>query len=387
MMVSAEGRRFEQGPIRPPSEAKSLLVRVTRNCPWNKCAFCRTYRGRTFSLRSLEEIKEDIRQMAAIAAQIQAFSMELGEGGGIGERTAAAIFRPEANPDEQVRSVAAWLYYGASSVFLQDGDSLLLKTEELAGILAFLKETFPTIRRITTYARAKSAKHKSVAELKLLREAGLSRIHIGMESGYDPLLAFIRKGTTAAELIAGGRKVKEAGLSLSEYVIPGLGGSRWSREHALETARVLNEINPNYIRLRTVQAVPGTALAALEAQGEFTPLDDEQILEEIRLFLTTLEGISSTVVSDHILNLLEEIEGTLPEAKPQLLGTIDRYFALSREERLTFRLGRRMGIFRRLDDLADSRARAHLAPTVQEWLGKDCKTLERELAVVKNHYI
>ena len=220
-----------------------------------------------------------------------------------------------------------------------------------------------------------------------LREAGLSRIHMGMESGCDPLLAFIRKGVTAAEQIEAGVKIREAGISLCEYVMPGLGGSRWSAEHAVETARVLNQINPDHIRLRTLQVVPGTALAEKLRDGEFQPLDDEAILREIRLFLETLEGITSEIVSDHILNLLEELEGKLPADRERLIGIIDRFFSLSREERMTFRLGRRMGIYRRLDDLADPRARRHLEPLVKESLAKDPALLERDLAEIRSRYI
>lgn len=385
--LQKEVRPFEQGPIRPPSEARSLLVRVTRNCPWNKCGFCRTYQGRSFSLRSVEEIKADIRQMAGIAEQVRDFSAGLGEAGRIGEKTVAAIFQENGTGDESFRSLAAWLYYGGTSVFLQDADSLILKTQDLVDVIAFLRATFPTVRRITTYARAHTAARKKAEDLKALREAGLSRIHMGMESGCDPLLAFIRKGTTAAEQIAAGVKIREAGISLCEYVIPGLGGDRWSKEHALETARVLNRINPNHIRLRTLQVVPGTGMAEKLAAGEFQPLDDEAILQEIRIFLSTLEGITSEIVSDHILNLLEELEGKLPADKERLIGIIDRFLALSPEEKMTFRLGRRMGIYRRLDDLADPGARRHLEPLVKEYLAKDPELLERDLAEIRSRYI
>jgi len=324
---------FEQGPIRPPSEARSLLIRVTRNCAWNKCAFCHTYQGANFSLRPVSEIKEDILRMAQAAERIRTLSVENGEDGCIGEKTFNRIFSPEGNQDECLRSLASWLYYGGESVFLQDADSLIMKTDDLADVIASLREAFPSIRRITTYARAKTAARKSVDELKRLREAGLSRIHIGMETGYDPLLKFIRKGVTAAEQVAGGQKVREAGISLCEYVMPGLGGSRWSVEHAVETARALGRINPDHIRLRTLQVVPGTGLAQKVLQGEFQPLDDEAILREIRLFFETLEGITAEVVSDHILNLLEELEGNLPGDRERIIGSIDRFFALSGEER------------------------------------------------------
>lgn len=378
---------FEQGPIRPPSEARSLLIRVTRNCAWNKCAFCHTYQGANFSLRPVSEIKEDIVRMAAAAERIRTLSVENGEGGRLGEKTFNRVFSPERNGDECLRSVAAWLYYGGESVFLQDADSLIMKTDDLAGVISSLRETFPSIRRITTYARAKTAARKTVEELSRLREAGLSRIHIGMETGYDPLLKFIRKGVTAAEQIAGGQKIREAGISLCEYVMPGLGGSRWSMEHAVETARVLNQINPDHIRLRTLQAVPGTGLAEKVREGEFQPLDDEAILREIRLFFETLEGITTEVVSDHILNLLEELEGNLPNDRQRILGIIDHFFALSDEERMVFRLGRRMGIYRLLDDLKDRHTYRQIEQILKGYREKDPLELERDLSDLRRRYI
>ena len=378
---------FEQGPIRPPSEARSLLIRVTRNCAWNKCAFCHTYQGANFSLRPVSEIKEDILRMAQAAKRIRTLSVENGEDGCIGEKTFNRIFSPEGNQDECLRSLASWLYYGGESVFLQDADSLIMKTDDLADVIASLREAFPSIRRITTYARAKTAARKSVDELKRLREAGLSRIHIGMETGYDPLLKFIRKGVTAAEQVAGGQKVREAGISLCEYVMPGLGGSRWSVEHAVETARALGRINPDHIRLRTLQVVPGTWLAEKVRQGEFQALDDEAILREIRLFFETLEGITTEVVSDHILNLLEELEGNLPGDRERIIGSIDRFFALSGEERMVFRLGRRMGIYRYLDDLKDPLTYRQIGQLARKYREKDPLELERDLADLRRRYI
>ncbi|MBM4315785.1 MAG: radical SAM protein [Deltaproteobacteria bacterium] len=262
-----------------------------------------------------------------------------------------------------------------------------MKTEDLAEVISFARETLPSIRRVTTYARAKTAARKTVDELRRLREAGLSRIHSGMETGYDPLLKFIRKGVTAAEQIEGGRKIREAGISLCEYVMPGLGGSRWSVEHAVETARALNQINPDHIRLRTLQVVPGTMLAEKLREGEFQPLDDEAILREIRLFLETLEGITTEIVSDHILNLLEELEGSLPGDRQRMLGIIDRFFALSEEERMVFRLGRRMGIYRRLDDLKDRLTYRQIEQHLSRYRGKDPMELERDLADLRRRYI
>ncbi len=378
---------FEQGPIRPPSEAGSLLIRVTRNCPWNKCAFCNSYRDTTFALRTVEEVKKDIRTAGNIAAEIRSLSWKMGEGGRVTGDVIDRIWNHDGLSRDGYRSVAAWLYYGGESVFLQDANSLIVKTADMVEILNYIKETFPQVTRITSYCRSKTAARKSVEELKSLRAAGLSRIHIGMESGYDPLLAFIRKGTTAAEHVEGGKRIVEAGISLSEYVIPGLGGTRWSKEHAEETARVLNQINPDFIRLRSLHVVRGTDLDGMMRSGLFTPLCDEDVLREIRCFIACLEGIESMLVSDHILNLLEELEGRLPEDKDRLLAVIDRYFRLPSNDRLIYRIGRRRGIYRKLDDLADRQTYARLKQIVDEYANGEPGRLEQDLFKLMHHYI
>ena len=369
---------FEQGPIRPPSEARSLLIRVTRNCPWNRCAFCRTYRGERFSLRPLAEVQEEVRRIGETIERL---------GGGAPEAAAEGLLARDTPCGGQAGAIAAWLLAGEGSVFLQDADSLMVKTDELAELISFIRRTLPSVGRITTYGRAKTAARKRPDELKLLREAGLTRIHMGLETGCDPLLAFIRKGATAAEQVAGGQKIREAGISLCQYVMPGLGGGRWSREHAVETAAVLNRINPDHIRLRTLQVVDDTPLADAVRTGEFLPLDDEEILREVRLFFETLDGISSAVVSDHILNLLEELEGQLPGDRERIIGLIDRYFALPGEERMIFRLGRRMGIYRRLDDLADASVARRLGEILAGYRGRDPRELEADLALLRARYL
>lgn len=378
---------FEQGPIRPPSECRSLLIRVIRNCPWNKCAFCHSYGNERFSLRSVEDIKKDIQAMSQIAEEIRSVSWKLGEGGRINERVVNAVWQQDEQCGDGLRSIATWLYFGGESVFLQDADSLILKTKDLVEILSYLKDTFPFIRRVTSYCRSKTAARKSVEEFRLLKGAGLSRIHIGMESGYDPLLKFIRKGTTAAEHIEGGKRIVEAGISLSEYIIPGLGGLKWSREHAQETARVINQINPHFIRLRSLHIVRDSYLYELMLKGEFAPLGDEAVVREIRMFIENLEGIESTLVSDHILNLLEDLEGRLPVDKAEMLSLIDRYFAMPAQDRIIFRLGRRKGIYRKLDDLEDRRTYLSLKQIVDYYLSQEPGQVDRDLRKLMHAYI
>jgi len=352
---------FEMGPIRPPSEAYSLLIRATRNCPWNRCTFCHTYKGDRFQLRSVDEIKQDIDTARAIQDKIKELSWKSGYGGSVKEAAAAVL---SSSPDLDVRNVALWLYAGGENAFLQDANSLIMKTSELAEVIRYLKETLPSINRITSYARSKTAAKKKLEELIELRKAGLSRLHIGLESGYDPLLQYMDKGVTAAEHIKGGRNVVESGISLSEYVILGLGGKKMWREHAVETAKVLNEIDSDFIRVRTLAINDRMPLYNEIENGNFVRLTDEEIVEEEKLLIEHLE-CHSNFVSDHITNLLQEIEGKLPQDKEKMLAVINRFRALSPEERANFRIGRRAGAYTELDDLYDSRRHEAVEQMVQ----------------------
>ncbi len=378
---------FEQGPIRPPSEATILLIRATRNCPWNKCTFCHTYRNTRFELRTVDEIKKDIQTAREIADRVREISSKHGDGGRISKGVVNLIYGNDDMYGNSVRSIAAWLYYGGESVFIQDANSIIMKTNELLEILSFIRDQFPSVNRITSYCRSKTAAKKTVEEFVMMKKAGLSRIHIGMESGYDPLLKFVRKGVTAAEHIEGGRNIKEAGISLCEYIMPGLGGNRWSKEHAEETARVINEINPDFVRLRTFHAVPGTDLFEMVQKGEFNPIGDEEILKEIRRFIECLHGIETTVVSDHILNLLEELNGKLPEDKDNLLAIIDGYFSLPDDERLVYRIGRRIGAYRALADLSDEGMYRRVRGIIDQYRNQNNEQLDRDLLKIMDRYI
>ena len=342
---------FELGPIRPPSEAYSLLIRVTRNCPWNRCKFCHTYKGEKFQLRSLEEIKQDILTVKAIQDGVKETSWKSGYGGSVQEVARLMLNNP---PNQGYYNVALWLYAGGESAFLQDANSLIIKTNELAEVIRFLKQTLPSINRVTSYARSKTAAKKRLEELIELHEAGLSRLHIGMESGYDPLLQYMEKGVTAAEHIAGGKNVVTSGISLCEYVVLGLGGRNMWREHATQTAKALNEIDPDFIRVRTLTIHDKMPLYNELKSGNFIRSTDEEILAEEKLFIEHLE-CHSNYVSDHITNLLQEIEGKLPQDKEKMLASIDRFQSLPPLERTNFIVGRRVGMYVNLDDLANSR--------------------------------
>jgi len=296
---------FEQGVIRPPSEAGSLLVRVTRNCPWNRCLFCPAYKGTAFSRRSVAEIKGDIDEMARYH-------------GRNGSHVATAFF--------------------------QDADSLILPTRELLEILEHLKEVFPSLTRVTSYARAKSLKRKSVESLKTLKAAGLTRIHTGLESGSGKVLKLIQKGESAEDMIEGGKRVMAAGIELSEYIMPGVGGRDLSRENALDTAAVLNRIRPDFIRVRTFALPPGSPMEAMAREGRFVPMNDLEIVSEVRELLFHLDEMPSHFrCADFSLNLLMHVDGHLDRDRDRMLEDLDSFLSLSEMDQKAYVLLQRSG--------------------------------------------
>jgi len=295
---------YEQGVIRPPSEASSLLVRVTRNCPWNRCLFCPAYKGVTFSKRSVEEVTRDIDTMAEDYAP-------------------------------HLESI--------TSAFLQDADSLILSSAELVAIIEHLKMRFPRIADITTYARATTLKRKSIDDYKELKEAGLTKIHTGMESGSATVLKMVRKGITPEDIVAGGLRVMESGISLSEYIMPGLGGRTLSREHALETAKLLNTIKPDHIRVRTFAMHPKSPMQRMVEDGTFVPMSDDEIVAEIRLLVVNLDEMHSYLhCGDFSLNLLMQVNGFLDHDKDAMLQELDAFLVMTQEQKQAYSLLRRL---------------------------------------------
>jgi biotin synthase-like enzyme len=342
---------FETGPIRPPSEAYSLLIRATRNCPWNRCAFCQTYKGSKFELRPVEDVISDIHTARKIMDGIN----QMGEGKGFAgrQKDVAAYVHSMVTNNDCVRQVSLWMWAGGKSAFLQDANSIIMRHHDLLNVVREMKNTFPGLERITSYGRSKTAAKISVEEFVELRQAGLSRIHVGMESGSDTVLKYVEKGMTAAEHVRGGKNIKEAGIELSEYYMPGLGGSQWWQEHARESARVLNEVNPDFIRLRTLMMGESLAMWSGVMDGSFTMQGEDEIVREIGEFITHLD-FTGELKSDHILNLLPELEGRFPEAKQACLDTVERYLAMPLMERLNYRLGRRAGLYEKLNDIYDA---------------------------------
>ena len=304
---------YEMPPYRPPTEAYSLLIRVTRNCPWNKCEFCSMYKGTKFELRPVEEVKDDIRAMQKVSDAIRDWAWKSGHGDKVGMLARA--------------NDILWLNEGVvKNVFLADSNSVIIKSNDLAEIVRFIYDTFPTVERVTSYARGKTLKKKTPEDLRMLREAGLTRLHVGLETGDDELLLYVQKGATAEEMVLGGRKAIEAGFELSEYVMPGLGGRERWEQHALGTASVLNAINPHFIRLRTFGVAPGTPVEEKHQRGEFTMQSTEGLLIEVRTLIEALDVTSDFVVSDHVMNrYMWGADGKLPQDKNRMLETIDSF--------------------------------------------------------------
>jgi hypothetical protein len=346
-MVINTVESYEIGPIRPPSEAYSLFVRVTRNCPWNRCKFCYTYKNTKFEIRSVLEIKRDIDIAKKYYDAIKEAAAKMGYGDDI--RNAARVLADNTS-NESFYNVATWVFAGGENVFLQDGDSLVLPTGQLLEILQYLKSTFPGIKRITSYARSHTAARKTVEELRQLHESGLTCLHIGLESGHDPVLEFLDKGVTAADHIKGGKNIVASGISLSEYVLLGAGGKKLWLENAVATGKVLTEINPDYIRIRTLTVNRQMPQHNEVINGSFVRANDEDIIREERILVENL-NCTSSFVSDHTTNLLQELEGKLPGDKGKLLATIDRFLDLSPKEKINFEFGRRLGIYCGLDDM------------------------------------
>ncbi|MCP4688833.1 MAG: radical SAM protein [Desulfobacterales bacterium] len=279
--------RYE-GPIyRPPSEANSLLIQATVGCPHNRCSFCMVYKnGPRFKVRKAAEIKEDL------LAGLDAYGPRV------------------------------------KTLFFPAGNTIAMKTDDLCEICRFSREIFPDLERITVYGSSQYMHKKGPEGLKRLAVAGLSRIHVGLESGDDVILKRIRKGTRSAEQIEAGRWAMEAGIELSLYVILGIGGVERTIPHAAETARVLNRIEPDFIRLRTFVPKMGTPLLDEVRDGSFEMLGPHEVLAETGRLIRAFTG-AANLTSDHYTNYIN-LEGRLPEDKERLLQQIES--ARSREE-------------------------------------------------------
>lgn len=270
--------RYEEPVFRPPCEAGSLIIQATIGCPHNRCTFCGMYKTKRYRARPVEEIKEDVL-------------------------------------------IARSIWPDPPSVFLADGNTIAMRTRDLLEVLSFIRKTFPHTERISVYGGARFLKGRKVEELKALKEHGLCVIYMGLESGDDEVLRRVRKGVTSEDCIRAAWKVREAGITLSTYVLAGLGGRERTTEHAIRTAFVLNKMKPHFIRVRTLVILPGVPLFEEVRRGEFQECSPVEIALETRLLLENLE-VDASFLSDHISNYLP-LYGRLPDDKESMIKSID----------------------------------------------------------------
>lgn len=375
-------RQFEICSIRPPTENNSLTFRLTRNCYWNKCAFCPIYKtGARFEIRTLDEIKADITHarvlnellteegfdeliyyrdvrnntIAALAHRIE----EMKQRAGIPIRGRSAPLA--TSPDPRMRwfsswfidypstldclnHIAAWRLSGGKTCFLGDADSLILKPDFVSEVLSNIRQNFPTITRFTIYGRTRTAARvRSIEDLKAFKNAGIDRVHFGIESGSATVLKLMNKGETPEDHVKGAQKAAEAGLSCSFYVMPGLGGRDLSEEHAVESARVINEAKPDYVRLRTLEVFEGTPLYEMRRKGNFFEADDDVIAIEIKRMIEAIR-VPVKILSDSATNLLP-VFGRLPEERDTMLAVINDYLSKDQRSRLEYSLQSRIQSF------------------------------------------
>lgn len=341
--MEQQERTFRIGPIRPPSEANSLLLQVTNGCTWNKCKFCQLYRHTKFKAYSADSIKADIDNIAYQADIIRRYQTPLGawDIDGLNQELGQI-------PSEEERQcfymVANWLVGGGENVFLQDGNTTALSSGRLSDVLIYLKQAFPDVKRITSYGRAENLSRVSAEEYAELKEAGLDRIHSGFETGSDAVLQKINKGVTQQQEITAGKNIKAGGIELSVYFMPGVSGKELTKENAEGTSHVINEIGPDFLRIRTAAVKPGTGLYEDYQNGQLTLCSDEEKLLEIRTVIERASEIDTRVVSDHIINLLQGVEGHIVLDRQKMLDMIDGYLNKPEYEKRLYQAARRMAL-------------------------------------------
>lgn len=276
--------RYEEPVFRPPCESGSLIIQATIGCPHNKCTFCGMYKHKRYRVRPLDEIFEDIQ-------------------------------------------AAGDIYSHVESVFLADGNTIAMRTRDLVRVLDCVRSVFPEVKRISAYGGARFIKGRRVEDLASLGEHGLDIIYMGLESGDDVILERVKKGATAEDYVRAAEKVRACGIKLSTYVLAGIGGRARTREHALSSARTLNRMKPDYVRIRTLALLPGFPMSEQLQRGEldFEECSGREIAEETRLLLENLD-IETEFLSDHVSNYLS-VFGHLQRDRKAMLDDIDEVLA------------------------------------------------------------
>lgn len=339
----------------PIGEGESLILRVSRNCPWNQCLFCPAYKGRAFSTRNLHEIEADIDAVRRTYECLEKTSRDMGFGGCVNR----AVFGEQIKRSPEVygkypyevtksqwkafrtlNNVANWMTHGARRVFLQDANAVSMKPTALLHVLEYLKKSFPTVERISSYARSRTCNKLTPDELKELQHAGLTCCYVGIESGCDDVLRYMKKGASKIEHISGGRKIIAAGIHMAAFVMPGLGGAerKLAGRHIQETIQVLNELMPTEVRVRSLAVQEGSLLYRKWEAGEFLPPTEDQNVEELRRLI---EGIEFDCLLETLqLTNVFTLSGRLSADREAFLNHIGAYQELSSLERARYLLCR-----------------------------------------------
>ncbi len=281
--------KYVEPVFRPPSEAYSLILQITIGCSYNKCTFCGMYKTKKFREKSLEEIEKDLQEAKLIAPKVR-------------------------------------------RIFLADGDPLVVKTEKFIEILKLIKKYYPDVERISAYATPQNLLEKNEDELRLINNEGLSLLYIGVESGSDKVLQFVKKGVTQKEIIEALNKAKKSGFKLSTTFVLGLGGKDLSYEHAMESANVVNSTQPDYTAALTLMLIPKTLLHYQTQKGEFSIPTERDIMREMLIFVENID-VKTIFRSNHVSNLVP-IKGNLPEDKERLSNLLTRYILMTPEKPL-----------------------------------------------------
>jgi hypothetical protein len=303
-------------------------------------------------LRPVDHVKRDID---AVYEQLEKLRRAVYGSGRVRHEEVDRLAENVAPEEAGAFSAAAhWLFGGGlKSVFLQDANSLVVRPRDLIEILTHLRRRFPSIKRITSYARSQTVAIRKEDDLRAIREAGLDRLHIGLESGCDEVLKRVNKGVTKEMHIEAGLKARRAGFEVSEYFMPGLGGKELSEAHALESADALNKMDPHFIRIRTLAIPRGAPLYEAHRAGRFDKCTDVQVARELLTFIENLREVRSAITSDHMLNLFGDLEGTLPQDAEAMIAILRRFLDMEPEQRSLYQLGKRLGLLRSMRDMGD----------------------------------
>jgi len=352
-----ENFTMELGPLGPVGEGESLILRVSSNCPWNQCLFCPFYKGRTFSIRTLPEIEADITVVRRAYESLEKTSLDMGFGGSVNRavidkqiklspsvygKYPLEVTEAQWKAFRTLSNVANWMTHGARNVFLQDANAVSMKSADLLHILHYLRKTFPSVEHISCYARSRTCDKLTLEELKELHDAGLSWCYVGIESGCDDVLRYMKKGVSKKEHISGCRKLIDAGICVAAFVMPGLAGAEKSLadRHIQETIQVLNVIRPTEVRVRSLAVLEGSPLYKKWKAGDFTPPTEDQNVEELRRLIKGIE-FDCSFETLQLTNALT-LSGQLCADRGRFLKQIEAYQELPLLERARYLLCRYM---------------------------------------------